>query len=189
MQKLRREQQKQQSARASRGLSIPYFGARFEAMAPLSPGELDAVVDAVERNYLNDEMKHRVGKITSQRDRHLQILRAAMQQLRRERGVGIKIGPNEMALVNTMVDAIPKPAIKAQLASGDATVPRRPFEIRRQLGQIIGHSILAEWQNEIEESPATTAQADEMTKRWVGSVRAERRAALEQRLQSEQGAI
>jgi hypothetical protein len=187
VQKLRREQEKQQSARASRGLSVPYFGARFEAMA-LSPSDLDAILDAVERNYLSDETKHRLGKASSPRERHLQILRAAMQQLRRERGVGIKIGPNEMALVNTMVEAIPKPAIKAQIASADATVPgRRQFETRRQLGQIIARSILAEWQNEIEESPATTAQVDDMTKRWVASVRAERRAALEQRLQTEQG--
>jgi hypothetical protein len=189
VQKLLQDQQKQRLARAAKGLSIPYFGSRFDIVAPLTPSELDGVLDAVERNYLSDDLKHRIEKSAPPRERHLQILRSTMQQLRRERGAAMKIAPNEMGLVNTIVDAIPNPAIKAQLAMGNPPVPvRRQIEIRRQLGQLIGRSVLAEWKTELEESPATPEQIDETSKKWLASARnPERRAALEQRLQTEHG--
>jgi hypothetical protein len=189
VQKLLQEQQKQRLARATKGLSIPYFGGRFDSVAPLTSSELDAVLDAVERNYLSDDLKRRIEKSSSQRERHLQILRATMRQLQRERGAAMKIAPNEMGLVNTIVDAIPNPAIKAQLGMGNPSDPlRRQIEIRRQLGQIIGRSVLAEWKTELEESPATPEQIDETSKKWVASAKnLQRRAALEQRLQTERG--
>jgi hypothetical protein len=190
VQKLLQEQQKQRLVRAAKGLSIPYFGARFDIVAPLTPSELDAVLDAVERNYLSDDLKHRIEKSAPPRERHLQILRATMQQLRRERGAALKVATNEMGLVNTIVDAIPNPVVKAQFAMGNPPLLlRRQIEIRRQLGQIIGRSILAEWKTELEESPATAAQVEETKNRWLSTARdnPKRRAALEQRLQTEHG--
>jgi hypothetical protein len=181
--KLIQEQQKQRTARAARAFGIPYFGGRFDVAAPLSSSELDTVLDAVERNYLSGDPKHRIEKSTSPRDRHLQILRATMQQMRRERGGANKIASSEISLVNTIVDAIPNAAVKTQLASA-----RRPLEVRRQLGQIIARSILAEWKPELDDSAPTTAQVDETRDKWLASVKdPQRRAALEQRLQTEQG--
>ncbi len=121
VQKLLQEQQKQRDARATKGLSIPFLGARFEQVAPLTPAQLDTVFAAVEEHYLRDDLKQRAEKSSSPRDRHLQILRATMQQLRRERVAGLKIASSEMALVNTMIDAIPNPAIKAQLTTAKPT--------------------------------------------------------------------
>jgi hypothetical protein len=189
VQKFLQEQQKQRYARATKGLSFPFLGARFESMAPLTPGELDTVLAAVEESYLRDALKQRAEKASSPRDRHLEILGATMQRLRRERGMGGQVAPSETALVATIIEAIPEPALKAQLTKANpASPPRRQNEIRRQLGQVLARSILAEWKDELEESPATTQQIEDAKKYWLSMTKApEKRAALQQRLQTEQG--
>jgi len=188
VQKLLQEQQKQRLARATRGLSIPVLGGRFDSAGLLTSNDLDAVLTAVEQNYLRGDLKDRAEKekSSSPRERHLQILRATIQQLKRERGPGSLIAPSEMTLVTTMIDAIPNPAIKAQLTTANPL--RRPNEVRRHLGQILGRSLLIEWKDEIEEAPATTQQIDDITSRWLSKVGTpEKRAAMQQRLQTEHG--
>lgn len=190
VQKLLKEQQKQRLARATRGLSIPFIGGRFDIVAPLTSSELDAVLDAVERNYLTADARQRIDKSASPRERHLQILQATMQQVRRERGGGAKVAANEMGLVHTIVDAISNSTIKAQVSTGNPSAPlRRQNEIRRQLGQILGRSILVEWKNELEESPATQEQVEETKQKWLSTSarNAQRHAILEKHLQTEQG--
>jgi hypothetical protein len=189
VQKLLQEQQKQRYTRATKGLSIPFLGARFEPVAPLTPGQLDTVLAAVEEHYLRDDLKQRAEKSSLPRDRHLQILRATMQQLRRERIAGVKIAPSETALINAIIEAISNPAIKAQLTTANPTPPlRRQIEIRRQLGQMLARSILAEWKDELEESPATNQQIDDATNYWLSNTKdPQKRAALQKRLQTEQG--
>jgi hypothetical protein len=184
VQKIIQDQQKQRLARSTRVPFIPLIGGRFDAVAPLSSSELDAVLTAVQQSFLNETAKKDVESTASvPRERHLQILRSAMEQLRRERKVGTKIDPRVTLLVNTMLDAIPREAVKSQITSGGSQVP-----VRRQLGQVIGRSILAEWASELKESPATAAQVEETTNRWLASAKsAEKRETMEKRLQTTQG--
>jgi hypothetical protein len=109
--------------------------------------------------------------------------------LRRERIAGVKIAQSETALINAIIEAISNPAIKAQLTTANPTPPlRRQIEIRRQLGQMLARSILAEWKDELEESPATSQQIDDATNYWLSMTKdSQKRAALQKRLQTEQG--
>jgi len=184
VQKIIQDQQKQRLARATRGPVIPLIGGRFDSVSPLSSSELDAVLTAVEQNFLNETAKkHIESQASAPRERHLQVLRSVMEQLRRERETGTKLDPRVTVLVNTMLDAIPREAVKSQIAAGGLQVP-----VRRQLGQVIGRSILAEWATELKESPATAAQVEETTNRWLASAKnAEMREAMERRLQTAQG--
>ena len=172
VQKLLREQQKQQSARASRGLSIPYFGARFEAMAPLSPGELDAVLDGG-RTQLSQRRDRSiaVGKTSlTARSTSANPPRGHAAIAARTRGGNQnraeRNGPRQH---DGRRDSRSRRSRHNCLRRCDR--PASPFEIRRQLGQVIGRSILAEWQNEIEESPATTRanRRDDQTLGWLSS--------------------
>jgi len=68
------------------------------------------------------------------------------------------------------------------------TTAKPTLSIRRQLGQVIARSILAEWKDELEESPATAQQIDDATNHWLSMTKdPQKRAALQQRLQTEQG--
>jgi hypothetical protein len=183
VQKLREEQQKQRVLRVSRIPLVPFFGGRLdEAVGPLSSSQLDTVLGAVEQNYLREETKKRVPRVVASRERHLQIVRLTMEQLRREREAGTKMSPRETALVDTLLDAIPNEALKTRITSSGV-----PQQIRRQLGQVVGRSVLAEWKAEIDEVPATSAQIEETTNRWLAAAPAEKRDAMQERLQSQNG--
>jgi hypothetical protein len=182
VQKLLEEEQKQRLARTTRA-PFPLQALRFEGgAAPLSSSELDVVLTAVEQKYLRDESKERLTKSSAPRDRHLQILRATMNQLRREREVGTKMLPRETALIETILDAIPNETIKSQITRGGL-----PQQIRRQLGQNLARSVLAEWKPELDEAPATPAQIEDATNKWLAGAGAERREAMQERLQSDNG--
>jgi len=182
VQKVLQEQQKQRMARAAKVPWLPVLSGRLDVFAPLSSSEMDVVLKAVEQNFLNDGAKKRLADVSEPRERHLQILRLTMDQLRREREAGAKIGLRENELASTMLDAIPNDAVKLQIPTGAAKQATR-----RQLGQIIGRSILAEWKPELDESPATAVQIEETTNRWLASTAPERRENMQKRLQSEQG--
>ena len=93
------------------------------------------------------------------------------------------------SLVTMMIDAIPNATIKSQFSTANPpAVMRRQIEVRRQLGQVLGRSILIEWKDELEESPATDQQIQETINRWLSTARTpEKRANMQQRLQSEHG--
>jgi hypothetical protein len=182
VQKLRQEQQKQRLFRAARIPFIPFLAGRIDDVAPLNSSDLDVVLVAVEQKYLKEETKKRLPQTSAARDRHIQILRLTMEQLRRERETGTKMSFRETALVNTMLDAIPKEAIKTRITSSGV-----PQQIRRQLGQVVGRSVLAEWKPDLDDAPPTPAQIEDTTNRWLASVPAERRDAMQERLQSQNG--
>ena len=95
---------------------------------------------------------------------------------------GRKSGPNETALINIMLDAMPNETVKSRITRSGL-----PREIRRQMGQIVGRSILAEWKPELDESPATLTQIEETTNRFLAVATTERREVMQQRLQTENG--
>jgi len=178
VQKLR-EEQKQRVARATKA-PFPLMALRFEgAAAPLSTSELDVVLAAVQQNYLRDEVKQRLIGTSAPRDKHLQILRRTMEQLRRDREAGTEMRPRETALVTTILEAISNETVKSQVTRG-----RMP---QRQLGQALARSLLAEWKAELDESPATPAQIEDATNRWLEGAAADRREAIQERLQTANG--
>ncbi len=87
-----------------------------------------------------------------------------MEQLRQEREAGTKMRPRETALIETILDAIPNETVKSQI-----TRSVMPQQTRRQLGQIVARSVLAEWKPELDEAPATPAQIEETTNKWMDS--------------------
>jgi hypothetical protein len=181
VQKLR-DEQKQRLSRPARMPFVPFLTGRFDDVAPLSSNELDVVLDAVAQRFFKEETKKRLSRTSTPRDRHLQIVRLTMDQLRQEREAGTKMGPRETALINVILDALPNESIKSRITRGGL-----PREIRRQLGQIVGRSILAEWKAELDDAPATPAQIEDTTNRFLAGVLPERREAMQERLQSENG--
>ena len=88
VQKLLQEQQKQRLARASKA-PFPLLALRFDGAGPsISSSELDVVLNAVKENFLADQAKQRLSPNLGPRERHLQIIRITMDQLRREREAG-----------------------------------------------------------------------------------------------------
>jgi hypothetical protein len=175
------QEQSQRLARASRP-PFPLATLRVEGSFDLlSPSDLDAVFTAVEQKFLDDAAKKRVAWKAA-RDRHLQIVRLTMEQLRRERDDGDNIRPREIALMATVIEAIPNARIKSQLNRRGL-----PQQTRRQLGQILGRSLLAEWKPELEAARVTPEQIDETTSRWLAHAQADKREAIQQRLQTENG--
>ena len=159
-----REEQKQRIKNA-RKPPFPLLAARFDDSAPLSSNDLDVVVAAVQEKFFSEETKKRVPETSAApRDRHLQILRLAMEQLRRDREAGTKKGVREAPLVNAIVGSIPDESIRTRLQESGG-----PSQVRRQLGQLLGRSVLAEWKAELDESPPTPAQIDDVTNRWLAS--------------------
>jgi len=180
VQKLREEQK--QRVRAARFPSFPPWLGPLHGSPPLSSSEVDAVLTAVEENFLSETTKKRLSQSASGRDRHLRILRLVMEQLRRERDGGMELRSREATLIKTMINAIPNETVKSQISSAGA-----PLQVRRQLGQIVGRSILAEWKSELDATPATPTQIEETIKKLVAARRADRREAIQERLQTENG--
>jgi len=181
VQKLR-EEQKQRLFRAAKPPFVPFLAGRFDDIAQLNSNDLDVVLDAVAQKFLKEETKKRLSRTSAARDQHLQIVRLAMDQLRYEREAGTKMGPSETALINVMLDAMPNETVKSRITRNGL-----PREIRRQLGQIVGRSILAEWKPELDDAPATPAQIEETTNRFLAAATTERRVAMQERLQTENG--
>ncbi len=183
VQKLR-EEQKQRLARPGRANLSPFLVGRFDEVTQLNASDLDVVLQAVADKFLKDDVKKRLSRTTASRDRHLQIVRFAMDQLRREREAGTKTGPRlSCQLISTIVEAIPDEALKSRITGGSGL----PREMRRQLGQVLGRSILAEWKPEVDVAPATPAQIEETTDRLLAGAATERRENVQQRLQTENG--
>jgi hypothetical protein len=106
-----------------------------------------------------------------------------MDQLRREREGGTNMLPRETALIETILDAIPNESIKSQVTRSGSEQ-----QTRRQLGQILARCILAEWKPELDEAPVTSAQIEDAINKWLAGARsADRREAIQERLQSENG--
>jgi hypothetical protein len=154
------EDHKQQRLARARAEELPFLAARtgrFGADAPLEPAELDVVVAAIEKNFLNDESRRRINADIKGRDRHLQVLKLAMQQSRTGGvpGGGVRRGPQagDRALVAAIADAIPEGRRKARLGAARPQAPRR-------LGALLGRSLLAEWSPEIEAAPVKNEQIE-----------------------------
>jgi hypothetical protein len=177
------EEQKQRLARTTRA-PFPLMALRFEGGAALlSSSELDVVLTAVEQKYLRDESRNRQAKSSAPRDRHLQVLRSTMDQLRREREGGTRMLPRETALIETILDAIPNENIKSQVTRSGLEQ-----QTRRQVGQLLARSILAEWKLELDEAPVTSAQIEDAINKWLAGPRsADRREVIQERLQSANG--
>jgi hypothetical protein len=182
VQKLR-EEQKQRLSRAGRIPFAPFLAGRFDEIAQLNSNDLDVVWDAVAQKFLKEDTKKRLSRTSAApRDRHLQIIRLTMDQLRHEREAGTKMGPSETALIDVMLDAMPNETVKSRITRSGL-----PREIRRQMGQIVGRSILAEWKPELDDAPATPTQIEETTNRFLAVATTERREVMQQRLQTENG--
>jgi hypothetical protein len=176
------QEQKQRVARAARAPLLALVNTRLDSAPLLSTKDLDVVFAAVEQNYLREDSKEPFAKSMPPRVRHLEVVRAVIEQLREERDAKTKMRPRETALVETILDAIPNEAVKKQITRGGI-----PAQTRRQLGQALGRSLLAEWKPELEEAVVTPAQIEELTNKWLASITPERLENMQQRLQSPNG--
>lgn len=134
------QEQKQRVARAARAPLLALLNTRLDSAPLLSTKDLDVVFAAVEQNYLKEDSKDRFAKLRAPRVHHVEVVRAVIEQLREEREAKTRMRPRETALVETILDAIPNEAVKKQI-----TRNAMPLQTRRQLGQTLGRSLLAEW--------------------------------------------
>jgi hypothetical protein len=176
------QDQKQRVARAARAPLLALLSTRLDSAPLLSTKDLDLVFAAVEQSYLKEDSKERFAKSMPPRVRHVEVVRAVIEQLREEREAKTKMRPRETALVETILDAMPNEAVKNQI-----TRSGMPAQTRRQLGQALGRSLLAEWKPELDEAVVTPAQIEELTNKWIAGVTPERLENVQQRLQSPNG--
>jgi hypothetical protein len=176
------QEQKQRVARAARAPLLALLSTRLDSAPLLSTKDLDVVLAAVEQNYLKEDSKERFASSMPPRVRHVEVVRAVIKQLREEREAKTKMRPRETALVETILDAIPNEAAKNQI-----TRSGMPAQTRRQLGQALGRSLLAEWKPELDEAVVSPAQIEELSNKWIAGVTPERLENVQQRLQSLNG--
>jgi len=170
VEKLRADQKKQQQAVVHAGA----FAAAHlvDGRNVLSSQGLEAVVNAVEKNFLSEDAKREVQQMPAGRDRHVRILKLAKEQVQRERRTSNGGDPPQKVLMATIIKAIPDETLRARVQEGP----------RQQLGQLIRQSLLAEWRSEIESVPLTQDQIEEFLDRFQSSMlSAKRREALEER--------
>jgi hypothetical protein len=126
----------------------------------LQPVDLDVVVKAVEDNFLTPESRKKIPDQLAGRERHLRVLSAAQLQLRN----GDKSAAAGQKLVSMLIDAIPNETVRARILDQSSTRPRR-----RTLGQVLGRSLVSEWQVEIARAfPPQEAIDQEVAKKLVG---------------------
>jgi hypothetical protein len=176
------QEQRQRVARAARAPLLALLNTRLDSAPFLSTKDLDVVFAAVEQNYLKEDSKERLAKSMPPRVRHVEVVRAVIEQLREERDAKTKMRPRETALVETILDAIPNEVVKSQITRSGVAA-----QTRRQLGQALGRSLLAEWKPELEKAVVTPAQIEDLTSKWLASVPPERLENVQQRLQSPTG--
>jgi hypothetical protein len=132
----------------------------------LHPKDLDAMVKAVEENFLTAETRNKIPSELAGRDRHLRILKAAQLQLRSTSGAATA----GQTLVSMLVDAIPTETTKARVMSHPVGARRRRF-----LGQLLARSLVNEWRDEIRAVfPAPTAIDEVVTQRIANADPAKR---------------
>jgi hypothetical protein len=172
------QEQKQRSLRAGQARFVALLNGHLDASPRLSAKDLDVVFSAVEQNYLRDESKERLGRTTTARAHHIAVARAVMGQLRRDREAKTNMRAREAALVETILDALPNQAVKDQITRSGL-----PQQVRVQLGQVLGRSLLAEWEPEIRKAVVTPAEMNRAIDKWLASgVARERRDEVRQRL-------
>ncbi len=126
----------------------------------LEPAEFDAMLKAVEDNFLTPETRKKIPEQLTGRERHLRILKAAQQQAHSAAA--------SQTLVQTLLEAIPNDGLKARIMK---QAPRTP---RRLLGQVMSRSLAGEWWDEIRAVYPKPAVIDEEINRRLASAAGKR---------------
>jgi hypothetical protein len=166
---MRDEQQRRQALAAVDG---------FMRQATLQPADLDAIVKAVEENFLSPESRKKIPDQSSGRDRHLRILRLALQQLHSSSNAV----PEGQTLVATLIEAIPNESVKNRILNRPAGRPRR-----QMLGQVLGRSLAVEWQKEIEKSFPTPEAIDTEVAKRLKMAKPDKREQQQLQMSTKQG--
>ena len=125
---IREEQKKRQALAAIDAVGRP--------AAMLQPADLDAMLKAVEENFLTPESRKNVPDQLAGRERHLRILKAAQLQVRAsDDSTGAA-----QTLVSTLIEAVPNESVKNRIMN-----PPRARTRRQVLGQVLSRSLVNEW--------------------------------------------
>jgi hypothetical protein len=167
---IREEQKKRQTLAAIDGTGRP--------AAMLQPADLDAMLKVVEDNFLTPESRKKIPDQLAGRERHLRILRTALQQVKSADDAATAA----QTLISTLIEAVPNETIKNRIMN-----PARARSRRQVLGQVLSRSLVNEWWDEIRAVFPTQEAIDaEMTRRLAEAVPA-RRDSLKNQFGSKPG--
>jgi hypothetical protein len=167
-----REEQKKRQALAA-------IDATGRPAAMLQPADLDAMLKAVEDNFLTPESRKKIPDQLARRERHLRTLKAAQLQVRASDDPAAAA----QTLISALIEAVPNEAIKNRIMN-----PPRARSRRQVLGQVLSRSLVNEWWDEIRAVFPTQEAIDaEVTRRLAQATSAARRDALKNQLGSRPG--
>jgi hypothetical protein len=167
---IREEQKKRQALAAIDGAGRP--------AAMLQPADLDAMVKAVEENFLTPESRKKIPDQLTGRERHLRILRAALQQVK----AADDAAAAAQTLISTLIEAVPNETVKNRIMN-----PPRARARRQVLGQVLSRSLVNEWSDEIRAVFPTPAAIDAEVTRRLADAAPARRDALKNQFGSRSG--
>jgi len=157
---IRDEQQKRQALAA--------IGAPGGPALALAPMELDAMLKAVEENFLTPTSRKKIPDQLAGRERHLRIFKTAHQQVRNSSDPAAAA----QALVSTLSEALPNETVKLRMKNATGRPPRRV------LGQVLSRSLVNEWFDEIRAVFPKEAAIDEEVARRLREAPSAKRESL-----------
>jgi hypothetical protein len=145
----------------------------------LSTADLDAMLKAVEDNFLSAEVRDKLPQKGAQRDQHLRVLKAARAQIH----TSGNIPSSTQTFIATLIDAIPNASVKTRIQNHTG----KPLAPRRILGQTLARALATEWRLEIEAAYPPPAAIDDLIASRIAAAESSRRDAQKNLLNTPDG--